>query len=70
MGDVLLTGTQRRFPINWLTITGYLFLSAIQYLVFAPVYWFCLLRNVRRLRADSMKSQNDNGDKGQAKRGE
>lgn len=50
LGDVLLTGTQRRFPVNWLTITGYLFLSTAQYLIFAPVYWFLLLRNIRRQR--------------------
>jgi hypothetical protein len=53
IGDVLLTGTQRTFPINWLTITGYVLLSTIQYLVFAPFYWFFLLRNIRRQRAQA-----------------
>lgn len=53
IGDVLLTGTQRKFPVNWLTITGYILLSMAQYLVFAPFYWFFLLRNVRRIRSES-----------------
>ena len=53
IGDVLLTGTQRKFPVNWMTITGYILLSMVQYLIFAPFYWFCLLRNVRRIRAES-----------------
>ena len=57
VGDILLTGTQRKFPINWVTITGFVFLSVIQYLIFAPVYWFCLMRNVRKLRAESMSER-------------
>jgi hypothetical protein len=55
LGDVLLTGTQRRFPVNWLTITGYVLLSMLQYLIFAPFYWFFLFRNVRRLRVEAMR---------------
>jgi hypothetical protein len=57
VGDVLLTGTQRRFSVNWITITGFVLLSMIQYMVFAPVYWFCLLRNVRRLRAEAAEGR-------------
>lgn len=53
IGDVLLTGTQRKFPVNWMTISGYVLLSMAQYLIFAPFYWFFLLRNVRRIRAES-----------------
>ena len=55
VGDVLLTGTQRKFPVNWMTITGYVLLSMAQYLVFAPFYWFFLLRNVRRIRAEAKR---------------
>jgi hypothetical protein len=62
LGDVLLTGTQRRFPVNWLTITGYILLSTTQYLIFAPFYWFFLLRNVRRLRAESVNAHKHGGD--------
>lgn len=57
LGDILLTGTQRRFPVNWLTVSGYVLLSLIQYLIFAPFYWFFLLRNVRRLRAEAIQKQ-------------
>ena len=53
IGDVLLTGTQRKFPVNWLTITGFVFLSTIQYMVFAPVYWFRLIRNIKRLNEEA-----------------
>lgn len=53
IGDVLLTGTQRKFPVNYVTVTGYVLFSTVQYLVFAPLYWFWLLRNVRRIRAEA-----------------
>ena len=53
IGDVLLTGTQRKFPVNWLTVSGFIFLSTIQYLIFAPVYWFQLIRNIKRLKAEA-----------------
>lgn len=66
MGDVLLTGTQRQFPINWLTITGYVLLSMVQYLVFAPFYWFFLLRNIRRQRAQATNHLGITGDTPQA----
>jgi hypothetical protein len=49
LGDVLATGTTRNFKVNWLTMTGYLLLSFASYAVFAPFYWFFLLRNVRRM---------------------
>jgi hypothetical protein len=61
LGDVLLTGTQRKFPVNWLTITGFILLSMIQYLIFAPFYWFFLLRNVRRLRAEAVNRSESRG---------
>ena len=38
-----------------MTITGYVLLSMAQYLVFAPFYWFFLLRNVRRIRAEAKR---------------
>jgi hypothetical protein len=62
IGDILLTGTQRKFPVNWLTITGYVLLSMAQYLFFAPFYWFFLLRNVHRLRADASAGHKTNAD--------
>lgn len=57
IGDVLLTGTQRKFPVNWLTVSGFIFLSTIQYLIFAPVYWFRLIRNIKRLRDEAEQSR-------------
>jgi len=31
-----------------LTVTGFIFLSLIEYLVFAPISWFLLFRNLSR----------------------
>ncbi|NQU09574.1 hypothetical protein HQ590_02190 [bacterium] len=50
IGEVLSTGTFHRFRVNGWTLTGFLLLSIGQYQVFAPVYWFWLCRNVRRIR--------------------
>lgn len=46
LGEVLRDGTSGRFRKSWLTVTGYLMLSLIEYVVFAPIYWFFLFRNL------------------------
>ena len=53
LGDALLTGTNRAFPVNWLTVTGFLLLSAAQYTLLAPVYWYFLFRNIGRMGGKS-----------------
>src|ERR1051325_1356244 len=53
LGDALVTGTSRKFAVNWLTVTGFLLLLAAQYSIFAPVYWYCLFRNVGRQQGES-----------------
>ena len=50
LGDVLTTGTTRNFKVSWLTVGGYLLLSIATYAVFAPIYWFRLLRNLHRMK--------------------
>ena len=50
LGDVLRHGTDGRIPVKPLTIIGYVVLSLTQYLVFAPIYWWRLWRNVERLK--------------------
>lgn len=48
LGEVLREGTSGRVRKSWLTVTGYLVLSLIEYAVLAPIYWFFLFRNLSR----------------------
>jgi len=48
LGDLLRTGVDRPFRVKGTTVCFLLALSFLEYLVFAPVYWFLLLRNIRR----------------------
>lgn len=48
LGEVLREGTSGRVRRSWLTVTGYILLSLVEYAVFAPVYWFFLFRNLAR----------------------
>ncbi len=49
LGDALRTGSFGSFSTRPLVIAGFLFLGLCEYAVFAPIYWFFVLRNVRRL---------------------
>ena len=48
LGEVLREGTSGRVRKSWLTVTGYIVLSCIEYFVLAPIYWFFLFRNLSR----------------------
>lgn len=64
-GEVLRNGVTDRVRVNFLTVTGYLLLSVSVYVVFAPVYWYFLFRNLRRcavLEEDLADEQNTKGD--------
>lgn len=52
-GEVLRTGVAGKFRVNALTVGGYLIYSLISYLIFAPIYWYLLFRNVRRIKAEA-----------------
>jgi len=52
VGELLRTGTSGSFRRSWLTLAGFVILGAMEYLLFAPVYWLCLVLNLRR-RNDS-----------------
>jgi hypothetical protein len=56
LGDGLRTGTTGRFAVTPLTVAGYLILSTCEYLVFAPIYWFFLIRNIRRLEEETVQT--------------
>jgi hypothetical protein len=55
IGEVLSTGAFHRFSVSALTVVGLLFFSISQYLIFAPVYWFWLIRNVRRMQREAVQ---------------
>lgn len=54
-GEVLRTGVAGKFQVNALTVSGFIIYSLSCYLIFAPFYWYLLLRNIRRLKAESPK---------------
>ena len=47
-GEVLRAGVTDRIRPSALTICGYLLYSLSAYLIFAPIYWYFLFRNLRR----------------------
>src|ERR1700683_2792396 len=47
-GEVLRNGTNDKLRQNALIVTGYVLVSLNLYLVFAPIYWILLLRNLKR----------------------
>lgn len=49
LGDALRTGSFGRFTPKPLAIVGFLLFSLAEYTVFAPIYWFFLLRNIHRI---------------------
>jgi len=49
MGELLRDGTGGEIRKSWLTVAGYLILSLAEYVVFAPIYWFFLFRNLSRI---------------------
>jgi hypothetical protein len=53
LGELLRDGTRGRFIVRPLVVWGYIVLGAAQYLLLAPVYWWQLWQNVRRLRAEA-----------------
>jgi hypothetical protein len=57
LGEGLRTGTMGSFRRTRSNIVGFVLASVCQYFVFAPVYWFLLARNLRRLRAEGCREQ-------------
>lgn len=53
-GEVLRTGSGGKFRVNAVTIAGFLLYSLTCYLIFAPVYWYLLYKNIRRIERDEM----------------
>jgi hypothetical protein len=51
VGFVLRIGTFGAFKRSWINVAGFVLLGLIQYVVFAPAYWFMLMRNLSHRRA-------------------
>jgi hypothetical protein len=47
-GEVLRNGITHRFRSKPLVIVGYVLFSLSNYLIFAPIYWFFLFKNLNR----------------------
>jgi hypothetical protein len=56
IGEVLREGTSGPIRKSWLTVVGYLILSLAEYLIFAPLYWYFLFRNLARKPAPTEPS--------------
>ncbi len=50
LGEVFRNGVQHHLTQSPLVKMGYLALSACEYTLFAPVYWFFLFRNLKRCK--------------------
>jgi predicted metal-binding membrane protein len=47
-GEVLRNGVNDKLRQNALIVAGYLLVSLNFYLVFAPIYWLLLFKNLKR----------------------
>jgi hypothetical protein len=53
-GEVFRNGVTDKLAASPLTIVGYLLYSLGNYLVFAPIYWFFLFKNLKRLKRERL----------------
>ena len=56
-GEVLRNGAADRLRKNPLIIAGYLLFSLSVYVVFAPIFWFFLFKNLKRSREEKPGEQ-------------
>jgi hypothetical protein len=59
IGHALRVGTSEKFRRSPLTIAGFFFFAIAEYALFAPVYWFKFLKNLRQPAPPS--AQGDSG---------
>jgi hypothetical protein len=50
VGELVRTGATGNFRVTPFSVIGYVLLSMVEYAIFAPIYWFFLLRNVSRIQ--------------------
>ena len=56
-GEVFRNGVADKMRATPLTIGGYLLSSLGNYLVFAPIYWFFLFKNLKRVREETSATE-------------
>jgi len=56
IGEVFRNGVTEKLRINALMVGGYMLLS-YHYLVFAPIYWFFLFKNLKRVREQARATE-------------
>ncbi len=56
LGDLLRIGTTGIIHRTPFTVLGFIAVSLVEYTIFAPLYWFMLLRNIERLRLSGQTS--------------
>lgn len=49
-GEVLRNGVTDRIRVNAMTVGGYFLMALSNYVIFAPIYWYFLFQNLRRIR--------------------
>ena len=60
-GEVLRNGVNDKLPRNALIIAGYLLFSLSMYLVFAPIYWILLFRNLKQQKESVEQAETHHG---------
>ncbi|HWY29922.1 MAG TPA: hypothetical protein VNX46_04160, partial [Candidatus Acidoferrum sp.] len=60
-GEVLRNGVNDKLPQSALIIAGYLLFSLSMYLLFAPIYWVLLFRNLRRQNESVEQTETHHG---------
>lgn len=60
-GEVFRNGVTDNLRASPLIIAGYLLYSLGNYFIFAPIYWFFLFRNLKRLKEEPMVKPAETG---------
>lgn len=56
IGEVYRAGAWRNLPVTLVTVVGLLLVSALDYTVFVPFFWYRLWRNLSRIRRETLKA--------------
>ena len=57
-GEVLRNGVTDKLSASPLITIGYLIYSLGNYFIFAPIYWFFLFKNLKRIKEERLKESN------------
>jgi hypothetical protein len=60
-GEVFRNGALDKVRRSPVTVIGYVLYSVTQFLIFAPIYWYFLFRNLRRCKTGGIESDSLGG---------